>query len=373
MKFAVWRTSVECIEFCWRERRLLLRFAGPPFIVAVLVSALALGAVTDQSYVAIAGLALVQMLIFAPATITWYRIVVLGEDEARNRPVFTLGRLEWRMIAWQIGALAAFGCLAVACGGITVWFANMNSLPITLLNVVWSIAWVIGILYALMRLGVLMALIAMDEPIDFKAIWRMTTGVTGRLFSCTALLGLAALVVGLGFKLLGFIVGTLGAITADSKLQKILVYIELVGNTLVNTLSVIFTATLFGFVYKMLTAHALSTAAYMPPSDDVQTELPPPAPAPTSPSRGWSRAQIINAAIWLFVWLGGLFQPTVVPEGGNFWIEKGTQIFRPERFDDVPRLLGQGVSLFAIWLVIHLILGRKKKAPASPPGPSSHL
>ena len=357
MKLPVWRTSVEVIDYCWRERRLLVRFAAPPFILTIVLPALVMAFTPNESPYAVGGLALVQMFIFAPMTITWYRIVVLGEDEARNRPLFALGRREWRLIGWQVAALFAFGCAAAICYGITASLGT-DAAIIAVINAIWTVAWVVGIIYALMRLTIVMALVAVDQPIDFIAIWRMTQGITGGLFACTALLALASTVVGLVFKLFGFILGGLGAITANSPLEKILVYVQMIGNTLVNALSVILTATMFGFVYKMLTAYALSVG------------MPPESVAPTSESGRPARmARLINASIWLYLWLSGVFVPLLVPEGGSYWEEKAKQLIAFGPFDDIPRLLGRGVWFMVPWLVIHLLLGRKKKAPAVSPEP----
>ena len=266
MKFPVIRTTVQVLEYCWLERRLLLRFAVPPFIIATLFAAavLAMGLGEGQPQVLAVAVGFVQTLIFAPMTVTWYRIAVLGEDEAKNRALFTLGSREWRLIGWQIAALAVFGLIALACFSISVGLGAMDTPLTTILSVLWSITWVVAIVYAAMRLTIVMALVALDQPIHFKAIWNMTRGVTGRLFLCTFLLTLVSVLVGLMFKLVGFILDAAGAITTDGPLKTILAYFDLIGTTLVSALSVILTATLFAFIYKMLTAYALSNAQHPP-------------------------------------------------------------------------------------------------------------
>jgi hypothetical protein len=70
------------------------------------------------------------------------------------------------------------------------------------------------------------------------------------------------------------------------------------------------------------------------------------------------RARWINVAVWLYVWLSGVLNPVGnrVPDG-QFWSEKGHQLFRlNENFDDPARLLGNAVlplliCVFIDWLI----------------------
>lgn len=352
MKFPIWRTTLDVFDFCWRERRLLLRFGLPPLALTILVTSAAMyaGLMGDQPSATFIGLAAAfQLLISAPVTVTWYRIVVVGESEASNRALFRLERREWRLIGWQIAVLIGIVCIAIISGLLTGLLARFggdgSSLWLTAVNVVWTVGWVLTLILLAMRFSMIMALVAMDQPIHLKTISRMAHGLTWRLLACTILLALGGLAVGLLFKLAGFVAGAMAAMAADSPMARFLEYFTLLGDNIVRFLTMIFAATLFGFVYKMLAAQTLGCLEE------------PEIAKPRAPAVRKSRA--INAGIWLYLWLSGIFVPAIVPEGSDYWTEKAKQLFQFGPFDDIPRLLGRGVWFFLPWLIIHLSLVRK--------------
>ena len=116
MEFPVFRTVLEVIDFCWRERRLLVHFAALPFVLTLILGVAALafgvGPTPQEMSGVLVVMTIATVMLYLPLTVTWYRIVVFGESEAVNRPLFTLGRREMRLLGWQVVLILIFAALA---------------------------------------------------------------------------------------------------------------------------------------------------------------------------------------------------------------------------------------------------------------------
>jgi hypothetical protein len=62
----------------------------------------------------------------------------------------------------------------------------------------------------------------------------------------------------------------------------------------------------------------------------------------------WSRGRIINAGIWLYLWLSKVLAPVPL-DSENYWSDKFLG-FGP--FDDIPRLMGRAVVPLILWFLI---------------------
>src|SRR5690348_8834369 len=100
MQLQVWRTTKDIIAFCWQERATAVRFSIVPFIVIVASSWIgeAMGIDPARPSPAVAVLGIVQLLVYLPVTVAWYRFVVMGPEGTAQRPLFTLGAREWRLL-----------------------------------------------------------------------------------------------------------------------------------------------------------------------------------------------------------------------------------------------------------------------------------
>jgi hypothetical protein len=71
-------------------------------------------------------------------------------------------------------------------------------------------------------------------------------------------------------------------------------------------------------------------------------------------------ARVINASFWLYLWLSDVLQPVVTR--GDFWTERGKQLFRlNSHFDDPYRLIGNAVIPLALCLAIDWGLRRSNR------------
>ena len=64
--------------------------------------------------------------------------------------------------------------------------------------------------------------------------------------------------------------------------------------------------------------------------------------------------RILNTMVWCGVALSNILAPVVTE--GDFWIEKGRQLFQLGPVDDTPRLLGGAVIPLLLWLLIDWLI-----------------
>ena len=263
MKFPVWKTTLDAFDYMWRERRALVRFGKVPLRAVILLSFAGHAIDVDPTKLSLnlGFLSLAQMIVYLPVTVTWYRIVVYGEEGAKNRPLFTLGRVEWRFLGWQVLCLipfAGFMFIGIAISVVLGMFArdfgfdHAMGFVFAIAAVVWTVFWVVGMMLVVTRLSMVLVLVALDRPVSFKTAWKMTDGLGWRLVGATVVIALTGAVIGLLFKLVSFIIGTASAVATESSLRAVLPYFEMTGNGFSGLVTFIALATLFGFVYNML-------------------------------------------------------------------------------------------------------------------------
>jgi len=64
--------------------------------------------------------------------------------------------------------------------------------------------------------------------------------------------------------------------------------------------------------------------------------------------------RIFNTMVWCWVALSNVLAPVVTD--GDFWIERGKQLFQLGPVDDMPRLLGRAVIPFILWLLFDWVI-----------------
>jgi hypothetical protein len=73
-------------------------------------------------------------------------------------------------------------------------------------------------------------------------------------------------------------------------------------------------------------------------------------------------ARIINAMIWLYIWLCQILLPVHAPD---FVDAKIQQLFRFGPFDDLPRLMGRAFVPLVFWAVIDWRLRQSSRRQSS--------
>jgi hypothetical protein len=73
------------------------------------------------------------------------------------------------------------------------------------------------------------------------------------------------------------------------------------------------------------------------------------------------KLRVVNAILWAWLWLSAALSP-VTSGGADFWSEKRAQLFSLNpHFDDIPRLIGNGLGAFLIWLLLDWVIRPRVK------------
>lgn len=273
MKFPVWSTVVEAFDYCWRERRAMVRFGWIPTVIVIAVSIALTGLMmrlplqsdTDQQKQVVRGIAgLIQAVVFLSVSVTWYQKVVLGDDAAAQRPMFTLGQLEMRLLGWQILAILAFvvvgtaGAIAIAAiYGVVA--AGGQEIAAIIVAMVLGGALLLAILFTAMRLAMVLVLVALDKPVKLRAAWHMTDGLGWRLCGAIMLVTISSLILTAIGYLVGMLFGMIGGIALGTTADNVATFINIVFESVTGLLIFLVGATVFGFVYRLVTTHAETT------------------------------------------------------------------------------------------------------------------
>ncbi|MCB2106702.1 MAG: alpha/beta hydrolase [Rhodobacteraceae bacterium] len=214
--------------------------------------------VSDQWWMVVVSFA--GVVLFAPLAVTWYRLVVFGDDEHARRPLFTMGNAEW----WVIAINFRIALVLLAAGAAIAAIMMLISAVATLLPetagkiVVWGSLVPLGFaaFVLLTRLSVAAASVAAGRPMTLRQAYDITEGYAVKLTVVHIVLAaLAGAISGLGATLVDA-VGTLLDYTPESEA----VVWQLVISTTTTMLSVfylLFAATLFGLVFRKIRSGTL--------------------------------------------------------------------------------------------------------------------
>lgn len=256
--FPVWQTAMDALDYCWKRHRLMERFGWIPMLIGIASSwaLLWFGVPMTEPSVELFAIAALQLLIFLAPTVTWYRIVAYGEEEAARRPILTLGRLEIRLLLWQIlflmGLIVPFGIAGVIIGGLTALARNIGGEAAAVAVAVPLVAvCAVAFIVIATRLIMILALAALDEPTGFKVAWQMTRGIAWRLTGALIIIVLAIVVFLALAELAAWLLGMIIAIATDRSSGDVLPYVRVAAQAAVNLFGMFALATLFGSVYRM--------------------------------------------------------------------------------------------------------------------------
>lgn len=256
-KFPVWGTAMDAMDYVWRHRVLVLRFGWIALAVGIAGAWLLeyWGVAEAEPSVELFTIAIIQVLIMLAPTVTWYRIVAYGEAEAARRPIFTLGRLEFRLLLWQIlfifALVVPFAVIGAIIGSIVgLVQATLGQIAAIAVGAPLAIAGVIAFAVIGTRLSMVVALSTLDTPTGFKRAWALTRSIAWRLTGSTIVI-ILAIVVFLAFaELIAWLVGMIAAIAFSVTSGDVLPYVRAVAQAAINLGGLFAIATLFGFVYR---------------------------------------------------------------------------------------------------------------------------
>ncbi|MFL2769512.1 MAG: alpha/beta hydrolase [Rhodospirillaceae bacterium] len=234
-------------------------YAAIPYCITVVlnITAWLSGAdLMDPRNPAVAGLSIVSAIVFLPFTVTWYRAIILGDDDLRTRPLFRLGGLEGKMLVWQliIGLIViGIGLLgALLISGVLRALSTVLGPTTELLSAASLGIWGVFVISVLCRLSLVLAMAATGRPAIISEAWKKSHGLGSRMAAIFILciMSVVALIIPAQFVVLtaASIVGLLSDSMADSVSMLLQILLGTIGSLLVYVIP----ATFFAFVYMRI-------------------------------------------------------------------------------------------------------------------------
>ena len=251
MQLPVFKTTGEILEYCWAHRRRMALYVAIPMAIIALLYMVAwlFGTdLMDPSNPTLAILSIISAIVFLPFTVTWYRAIILGDEDLTTRPLFTLRGLEGQMLVWQlIIGLIVLGVIVLGAFPISAILMVLSGVLGPATEKVSAAAlgmWGVFVLTVFCRLSLVLAMAATGRPAIISEAWAKSRGLGTRMAAIYVLCLLPWLAT---FLLPIFVGESIGMVLA--------VLVGLVFAPLYYALP----ATLFAFVYARI-ANSMSAA-----------------------------------------------------------------------------------------------------------------
>ena len=285
MHLPVFQTTGEIFEYCWAHRQRIAIYAAIPVVlssVAYIVAWLMGADLTDPRQPIFGGLALVHVIVFLPFIVTWYRSIILGDEDLASRPLFTLSGLEGRLLVWQIITTVIILTIG-ALGGLLISAVIFALSPILGLGaqVVAGAAlglWGVFVVASMCRLSLVFAMAATGRPVILSEAWSKSQGLGVRMAGIFVLCLLSVLVLWIPAQLIILVAGAIAGIISNTEATAVGTILEIIFSAVGSALTYALHATLFAFVYaRIAEAMAGNDEQTQPPLQQI-TDVPVDAP-----------------------------------------------------------------------------------------------
>ncbi|MEQ9109615.1 MAG: alpha/beta hydrolase [Rhodospirillaceae bacterium] len=259
MDLPVFKTVGEILEYCWARRRIALTYAVIPMGLTVIANLAVWLMGVDLTVIgspAFYALNIFGALVFMPFTVTWYRMVILGEQTLSQRQLFSFTGLEAKFLFWQV--VIVLIVLAVGGGGgfligalveaATAGDAAMAQALASLLMAAWAVA----IVSATCRLSLVLAMAATDRPVSLGEAWNRTTGLGLRMGAIFILSFLAAILLMMPLQLIALVLASVFSVVSEGVAESAGVVFGTVAGAVGSLMVLLFPTTLFAFVYNRI-------------------------------------------------------------------------------------------------------------------------
>ena len=259
MLLPVFQTTGEIVEYCWVNRNRMAIYAAIPVLITIVANLAAwlLGAdLTDPRSPAFLFLTFINGIVFLPFIVTWYRAIILGEQDLTTRPLFTLRGLEGRMLAWQI--ITWIIVLAVGAVGTVVISAIISALSPVLgasAEVFAAIGlgfWGVMMIAVMCRISLVFAMAATGRPVVLSEAWSKSQGLGIRMAGIFAMCILCVAAVAIPLQFIVFVVTAIVGLIAENAAESIGVILEIILSVIASVLIYALPATLFAIVYSRI-------------------------------------------------------------------------------------------------------------------------
>lgn len=271
MQLPIFHTMGEILDYCWARRQVMAMHGAVPLMI---VCTLNLGAwlfgiggtMFSPGFIAIN---LANAVVFLPFTVTWYRMIILGDEDLTQRPMFGYTAREGRLFLWQaiiiliVGSAAALGLFAVnAVGGALGGPGGEN------LEAFLAILLIVAVIAASCRLSLVLAMTATDRPADLAEAWGRTDGLGARMAAISVLSVLIAAALVIPLYIVVILISSLfGAISEDLG-NSATTALAIIANSFGSLFMLAFPTTLFAFVYNGIAAQMGAGGTREHPAND---------------------------------------------------------------------------------------------------------
>jgi hypothetical protein len=246
----VWSTTKAILVYARDKRTLAIRYAIPPVAALLVIDLCGIAAGIDiekNPWWAIVT-TILTLIAYAPFTVTWFNSIVLGETEARTRPIFGFTYLEKNVILANIRVTAAILIITLIILAIAGGLVYGSSLVIPGAMEIFGAIIAVPALFIwtmdVTRLSVAIAYSAAGEPITLREAFRLTRPMAFRVTWVHIILATLSFAI----------VAIAAALTTVLGIEKgVAVSIGLaIVNAIGGFVYLILVTTLFGFVYRRL-------------------------------------------------------------------------------------------------------------------------
>jgi monoterpene epsilon-lactone hydrolase len=297
MQLPIFKTTGEILEYCWAYRARVVLYGSIPLTITVVLNLGAWLSGTDlmnpQNPV-VAGLSIISAIVFLPFTVTWYRAIILGDEDLHSRPLFTLGGLEGQMLVWQliIGLIViGVGLLgALAISGVLRALSAALGPAAELLSAVALGLWGIYVISMLCRLSLVLAMVATGRPAVMREAWEKSQGLGTRMAAIFVLCVLSIIVLLIPAQFIVVTAASIVGIIAESAAEPISMILQILLGSFASLLIYVLPATLFAFVYTRIAAAMVGAGSAM----DASLDSGPPPMETSSPDSALNQQQHAN-------------------------------------------------------------------------------
>ena len=267
MPLPVFQTTGEIIEYCWTYRYRMAVYAAVPVLITIVanIAGWLLGAdLTDPRGPVFMLLTFINGIVFLPFIVTWYRSIILGEQDLATRPLFTLRGLEGRMLVWQI--ITGLIVLAVGAAGALLISAVISALTPILGGAAEVLAalglgmWGVMMIAVMCRISLVFAMAATGRPVILSEAWSKSQGLGVRMAGIFALCILCVAVLVIPLQFIVFVATAIVGLIAEGAAESAGIVLEIILSVIASVLIYALPATLFAFVYSRI-AEAMTRGA----------------------------------------------------------------------------------------------------------------
>ena len=267
MDLPVLKTVGEILEYCWARRRIALTYAVIPMGLTVIANLAVWLMGVDLTVIgstAFYALNIFGAVVFIPFTVTWYRMVILGEQTLNQRQLFSFTGLETTFLFWQIVivliVLAVGGGGGFLIGTLVEAAAGGDEATGQALASVLMAAWAVAIVSATCRLSLVLAMAATDRPVSLGEAWNRTKGLGLRMGAIFIVSFLTAILLMMPLQLIAIVLASAFGVVSEGVSESAGVVFGTVAGAFGSLMVLLFPTTLFALVYNRIAQNMSGTS-----------------------------------------------------------------------------------------------------------------